>query len=298
MTKHLAAYNQETGRAGDAPTTTGATSPASFPNNETISLKALNEVYLAPFGAAAAAGTSMFMCAFPAVNGTFGCENAYVMNKMRAEYGFQGSIGPDFPNAQHSVAASLNAGCDNCSHDLRRHARCRPQVDSGARARQHARPGDLRQGRRLLQGRADRPPARRRGELRRRALGRAQPGLDQDVATDGAVLLKNAGGALPLASGTDSVAVIGPSASAAPVYDVGGSAYVPPVASALVTPLKGIQDRAPAGTTINYAQGAARDRPAAGRGRAPAAHHAAHRHLLRDAGLDRRAGARRRPRTA
>jgi hypothetical protein len=41
------------------------------------------------------------------------------------------------------------------------------------------------------------------------------------------------------------------------VYAVGGSAYVPPVASALVTPLRGIQDRAPAGTTINYAQGAA-----------------------------------------
>ena len=114
MTKHLGAYSQETGRAGDAPTTTGPNSPASFPNDEQISLKALNELYLAPFGAAARAGTSLFMCAFPAVNGTFACEDAYVMNKMRDEYGFQGAIGPDFPNAQHSLAASLNAGCDNC----------------------------------------------------------------------------------------------------------------------------------------------------------------------------------------
>ena len=85
----------------------------------------------------------------------------------------------------------------------------------------------------------------------------AHDAVTKDVATDGAVLLKNDGGALPLAAGADSIAVIGSSASAAPVYAVGGSAYVPPVASVLVTPLQGIQDRAPAGTTINYAQGAA-----------------------------------------
>ena len=115
VVKHLTAYNQETGRAGQAPTASGPHAPPNFANNELISLKALNEIYMAPHGAAAEAGASGFMCAFPLINGTYACENAYVMNKMRDEYGFRGSIVPDFPNAQHSVAAALTAGCDLCS---------------------------------------------------------------------------------------------------------------------------------------------------------------------------------------
>ena len=80
--------------------------------------------------------------------------------------------------------------------------------------------------------------------------------------------------------------MIGPSASAAPVYAVGGSAYVPPVASALVTPLRASriarrrhddQLRAGCGT----------DRPAARRARTAAAPHSDVRDLLRHAGLDR-----------
>ena len=73
MAKHVGAYTQETGRAGDAPTASGPNAPASFPNNELMSLKTLNELYLAPFGAASLAGASEIMCAFPEVNGVFGC---------------------------------------------------------------------------------------------------------------------------------------------------------------------------------------------------------------------------------
>ena len=255
MTKHLGAYSQETGRAGDAPTTAGANSPTNFPNDEQISLKALNELYLAPFGAAAEAGTSLYMCAFPAVNGRFACEDDYVMNKMRAEYGFQGAIGPDFPNAQHSLAASLNAGCDNCSATFGG-STLAAEVDAG---RVPVSTLDRMIYDKVVAsfkiGLTDNPPAGAANSADVRSA--AHDAVTKDVATDGAVLLKNAGAALPLSSGTDSIAVIGPSASAAPVYAVGGSAYVPPVPSALVTPLKGIQDRAPAGTTINYAQGAA-----------------------------------------
>jgi hypothetical protein len=45
----------------------------------------------------------------------FDCQDAYIFNEMRREYGFEGAIGPDFPDAQHSLAVSLNAGCDNCA---------------------------------------------------------------------------------------------------------------------------------------------------------------------------------------
>jgi beta-glucosidase len=80
---------------------------------------------------------------------------------------------------------------------------------------------------------------------------------NETIDDDGAVLLKNDGRVLPLSSSTSSIAVIGPSSSAAPIYAEPGSAYVPPVPANLVSPLEGIQDRAPVGSTVNYAQGAA-----------------------------------------
>jgi beta-glucosidase len=65
----------------------------------------------------------------------------------------------------------------------------------------------------------------------------------------GTTLLKNTGSTLPLSS-SQSVAVIGPSASASPTYAGGGSAYVIP--SSTVSPLQGIQAADPSAT---YTQG-------------------------------------------
>ena len=259
MMKHIGAYTQETGRAGDAPTASGPDAPASFPNNELMSLKTLNEVYLAPFGAGAEAGASNIMCAFPKVNGVFDCENADIFNEMREQYGFQGAIGPDFPNAQHSLAASLNAGCDNCSTTF-----------GGETLQQAVNAGEVPVSTldRMVYdkvvasfkvGLTDNPPAGPPSNTKN-VITPAINTVNKTVEDDGAVLLLNRGHVLPLASSTSStssIAVIGPSASAAPIYAEPGSAYVPPVASKLVTPLQGIQDRAPTGVTVNYAQGAA-----------------------------------------
>ena len=256
MAKHIGAYTQETGRAGDAPTATGPNAPASFPNNELMSLKTLNELYLAPFGAASRAGASEIMCAFPEVNGVFGCENAYVFNQMRSMYNFQGAITPDFPNAQHSLAASLNAGCDNCRTPFNGET-LQQAVDAGQVPTSTL---DRMIYDKVVAsfkvGLTDHPPAgppSNTANVITPAINR----VNEHVATGGSVLLKNDGNALPLRSSTSSVAVIGPSASAAPIYATPGSAFVPPVASALISPLTGIQDRAPSGAAINYAQGAA-----------------------------------------
>lgn len=256
MTKHLAVYNQETGRAGDAPTTSGPTSPPNFANDEIVSNKALQEVWMAPFGASAAAGTGMFMCAFPSINGTYACDNSYIMNTMRDQYGFRGSIGPDFPNAQRSVAQAAKAGLDNGNWGT-----------NGAALAQAVNDGEVPVATldRIIYdkviaaikvGLVDHPPAvaaTDTADVRSPAHDR----VSEDVATEGAVLLKDKASVLPLRKDLHSIAVIGAGASAAPVYDVGGSAYVPPVAAGLVSPLKGIQDRAPNGVTINYAQGSA-----------------------------------------
>jgi beta-glucosidase len=256
MVKHIGAYTQETGRAGDAPTASGPDAPASFPNSEIMSLKTLNEFYLAPFGAAAEAGASNIMCAFPEVNGVFDCQNAYIFSVMRSEYDFQGAISPDFPNAQHSQAASLNAGCDNCSTTFGG-TTLQASVDAGLipvstldRMIYDKVVGSFKVGL------TDNPPAGPPSNTAN-VITPAINTVNENVDNDGAVLLKNRGHVLPLAGSASSIAVIGPSASAAPIYAEPGSAYVPPVASALVSPLQGIQDRAPAGVTVNYAQGAA-----------------------------------------
>jgi beta-glucosidase len=256
MMKHIGAYTQETGRAGDAPTATGPNAPASFPNNEIMSLKALNELYLAPFGAGAEAGASNIMCAFPEVNGVNDCQNAYIFNAMRDQYDFQGAIGPDFPNAQHSLAASLNAGCDNCATTF-----------GGETLQQAVAAGEVPVStlNRMIYdqvvgsfkvGLTDDPPAGPPSNTAN-VITPAINQTNEKIADDGSVLLKDQGDVLPLSASTRSIAVIGPSASAAPIYAEPGSAYVPPVTSNLVSPLQGIQDRAPAGTTVNYAQGAA-----------------------------------------
>lgn len=256
MMKHIGAYTQETGRAGDAPTASGPNAPASFPNNEIMSLKTLNELYLAPFGAGAEAGASNIMCAFPKVNGVFDCQDAYIFNEMRSEYGFEGAIGPDFPDAQHSLAASLNAGCDNCATTF-----------DGETLQQAVTAGEVPVStlNRMIYdqvvasfkvGLTDNPPAGPPSNTAN-VITPAINHTNETIADDGAVLLQNSGQVLPLSSSASSIAVIGPSASAGPIYAEPGSAYVPPVQSNQVTPLQGIQDSAPAGTAVNYAQGAA-----------------------------------------
>jgi len=75
------------------------------------------------------------------------------------------------------------------------------------------------------------------------------------VAEQGTVLLRNAGGILPLNSGTvHSIAVIGADGGADAMTGGGGSAAV--VAPSVVTPYRGIADRAGRGVEVRYAEGA------------------------------------------
>jgi beta-glucosidase len=82
----------------------------------------------------------------------------------------------------------------------------------------------------------------------------ANQAIGTAVAQAGTTLLKNSGSVLPLpTSNAGTIAVVGPSASAAPTYAGGGSAYVIPPAT--VTPLAGIQAAAGSGTNVVYSQG-------------------------------------------
>jgi beta-glucosidase len=82
----------------------------------------------------------------------------------------------------------------------------------------------------------------------------AHQAVSTKVAEAGTVLLKNAGGILPLqASHGGTLAVIGPSASASPTDGGGGSARV--TAPFSVTPLQGLTAAAGPGTNVVYQQG-------------------------------------------
>jgi hypothetical protein len=74
------------------------------------------------------------------------------------------------------------------------------------------------------------------------------------------VLLKNAGGSLPLDGTVGSIAVVGPSGLDA-LYVMGGSASVPLEEDRVVTPLAGLQARAAERVRVAVAQGSLGDAP-------------------------------------
>ncbi len=96
--KHFAANNQETNRVGI---------------NETISARALQEIYLPGFKACVKEGkVKTVMSAYVAINGTPCSENRWMLTEtLRDEWGFDGMVVSDWGAVYHPVEA-LSAGND------------------------------------------------------------------------------------------------------------------------------------------------------------------------------------------
>ncbi|MBE6759065.1 MAG: hypothetical protein E7554_03125 [Ruminococcaceae bacterium] len=96
--KHFAANNQETNRVGI---------------NETISARALQEIYLPGFRACVTeGGVKTVMSAYNAINGTPCSENQWLLTDLlRGEWGFEGAVVSDWGAVYHPVEA-LVAGND------------------------------------------------------------------------------------------------------------------------------------------------------------------------------------------
>ncbi|HEX4097643.1 MAG TPA: glycoside hydrolase family 3 N-terminal domain-containing protein, partial [Caulobacteraceae bacterium] len=106
--KHFAAYTQEQGRVGDSPQGIGAAV------NEIVPERVLREIYFPSFRAAVEVGhAGAVMCSFPQVNGHYACENRFDLGVLKDEWGFDGAVGPDFPDAQRSIVAAVLAGLDS-----------------------------------------------------------------------------------------------------------------------------------------------------------------------------------------
>ncbi|WP_286928973.1 MULTISPECIES: glycoside hydrolase family 3 protein [Aeromicrobium] len=220
--------------------------------NAVVDERTLQEIYTRPFDIAIKQGDpASAMCAFNKVNGTYACENDYLLNEiLKVQLEFEGWVMSDY-GATHSTVASILGGMDqempgdfgggDCFF-------CAPLVEA-------VNEGDVPVSRindavmRILRpmfglGLFDEP-------ARVRPLPEGENGaFAREVSEQATVLLRNRRRTLPLDDDLDSIAVIGADADHA--VQGGGSSQVLPTYT--VSPLEGITERAD-GATVTHARG-------------------------------------------
>ena len=256
--KHFAAYTQEQGRVGDSPQGIG---PAV---NEIVSERALREIYFPSFRSAVETGQAgAVMCSFPQINGHYACENRFTLGVLKTEFGFDGSVGPDFPDAQRSIVEAVNAGLDSGQFEPRPPPPGQPAGPDpfhGESLKAAVADGQVTVARlddmlrRRLEpgfriGTFDHP-AKSQGKDVTTAADRA---LAARIIAGGAVLLKDRGGVLPFGSNVKSVALIGAQAGQGAIVTEQGSPYVAP--GHLMPALTAIRKRAGRKIAVDYAEG-------------------------------------------
>jgi len=237
MVKHVAAYDQEQYPNGD--------------NNETVSQKALEELYLAPFQTAIEqSAPAAFMCSYAKVNDEGSCQNADMLQDGLDEQADAGGFVTSDWGAAGGVVADAEAGMDIAM----------PFSDaSGVAAALAA--GQLSQatlnavvGRVLTQmfafGMFDNP---QHGNLTATVTSAAHQQTALKLGEEGTVLLKN-NGLLPLNPNmTGSIAVIGTDGGAAVELAGGGSGTV--TSAKTVWPVTGIEDEVGPKVKVTYTAG-------------------------------------------
>jgi beta-glucosidase len=237
--KHFAVYNQETNRNTAA-------------DDAIVSDRAMHEIYFPAFQAATVqAKAASVMCSYSTINGEYACQNTYLYNTLDQRWGFPGFVESDY-GATHSTVASADAGLDQEQPSAVFYG---PALEAAVNSGQVALSTVNEMVTRILTelfrfNEFNNPPA---GSLTATVTTPAHQAVSAAVAEAGTVLLKNSRATLPLKASGGSVAVIGPAASAAPIYTGGGSARV--TSTFNVTPLQGIQAAAGSGTSVSYTQG-------------------------------------------
>ncbi len=239
--KHFVTYNQETNRA--------------TPNDNTIvNTRALHEIYLPPFESAIEQGhAASVMCAYPLLNGVYSCQNPSLLTGLLDDrWDFAGFVRTDSA-ANASTVDSANAGLDQERGSF--------YWDNGQLAAAVA-DGEVRTStingalRRILTQMFqfdlfNNPPT---GNLSSPAATPADNAFAQNVAQRGTVLLQNTGSILPLSTATtNSIAVIGPDGTSAPLTAGSGSSSVTP--SSVISPLSGIAARVGSAATVTSYSG-------------------------------------------
>jgi beta-glucosidase len=239
-----------------------------------LSERTLHEVYLPPFRAAVDAGVGAIMTAFNEIAGTpMHAHRGLVTDLLRGAWGFEGVVVSDFTGVrellQHGVAAdtadaarlALRAGVD---------------VEMVSTTYRDHLPGLLRAGRidrRAIDDAVRRvlaakhrlglfeDPYRYCDEARETAwtLTPEHRRAARELAIESLVLLRNAGGVLPIRRPAGTIAVIGPLADD-PSVVLGSWAGAGRDEDA-ITPLAGIRAAAGPGTRVLHARGAGIEDP-------------------------------------
>ena len=225
--KHLAGYNGS--------------------ENVIVDERTLHEIYLPAFEAAVHAGVASVMCAYNRVNSFWSCENATLQNEiLRGQWGFHGFVVSDW-GAVHSPAA-ITRGLDLEMPGRELAGRGGPYFTQSLQAAVEtgAIPVEAvdRAASRILE------QMERFGLLGKRSVVRprridvaAGAATALRVAQEGAVLLKNELGALPLAAADlESAVLIGPTAGQLAAGFMGERAYGFP--QRLVSPLDALRKTA------------------------------------------------------
>jgi beta-glucosidase len=196
----------------------------------TISAEAMRQSDLLAFEIAMEKGKpGSVMCSYNLINGRWGCENEYLLNKvLKHDWGFKGFVMSDW-GAVHSTVDAANDGLDQftgfcCVTDTPWFGpnQLKAALESGAISERRL--DDMAE--RVLwalfaEGAVDNPIKRAPVDYAAHAM------VSQEAAENSLVLLKNDGDLLPL-RGTKSVAVIGGHADNG-VMAGGGSSDVTPV---------------------------------------------------------------------
>ncbi|MGH9090038.1 MAG: beta-glucosidase family protein [Acidimicrobiales bacterium] len=224
--KHYAVYNQETNRLSAA-------------NNAAVGQQALQEIYLAPWRQVLGAHPSSVMCSYATINGSGACQDKALLDGyLDTTLHFAGFVGSDY-QATRSTVTAINAGLDQQQPTASHFGPALvAAVEDGQVSRATVREAALRILTEMYRFRLFTDDAR--GSIKANVASPSAAGVADDVAEEGTVLLKDAGGALPLSpAGKGSIAVIGAAAQQAPVSAGGGSATVK--ATRVVTPLAAIR---------------------------------------------------------
>lgn len=239
--KHVAVYNQETHRNGPL-------------DNAVVDTRTLQEIYLPGFQTAVSEGAAAsVMCGYSTVNGTYDCQNPYLLNTaLYQQAGFGGFVTSDW-GATHSTVASANSGLTMEMPAGYYYSNFLAQALANGQVTQATL--NTMVSRVLTQlfafGLFDK---RRTGSTTAVVTTAAHRATARQIAEQGSVLLKNTG-VLPLSTAsTHSIALLGPDGGAGVRSVGGGSAIV--TSSGTVSPLTGIQNRvAGTGTTVQYNDG-------------------------------------------
>ena len=294
--KHCCAYTQEQGRSGQA---LSLSNPNNTGENELVSERALEEIYGPAWQAAVAPqqGNAMsVMCGYAIVNaatappytGADSCGNQFLLNDLvKGQYGFEGTYTPDAVTAERDTPqlnfanggdgddaaltlAQLQAIVGNGSGDGQTNADGSQNLISQARLVDEAR-------RLVLQSVKNERFLKQPTTTGLNTGIAAEEATSAKIAEQGAVLLRDHDGALPLGRHDRSIAVIGtqagpnadtslgPVSTEQPQSANDGSAFVDPTntftdtatgqAFGYSSALSGIAARAGSGRTITYAPG-------------------------------------------